>query len=1226
MGRLFASLALVWALATPALAVTPAQYIELLSNPRTAAVGQVSSISISDTQWTSITDLTPLSQYTNGWTADVTLLATQPAGATSAYSIIGPSACTLSFTDTSPGYTSSATATTVTRTICGTSWLRQTSPNPSLPTEGANGGNAKLGLTLSDFVFAGDVVSPATALSAMYTSHGVISKATNNIPVTNSSTRTYPLPICAWVTEPGLRVGTSGALTVEMFCGHAYAQGAVPVAAVVFTLSDGTHTSSHTVSALTASARQWSTSCTATNGSNVLTACGTTAGLWVGERLNVAGIKGQPEIKSIDSSTQLTLGQTIAASVTPTTGGAVSIAATPGDGEGLADGAFAGAKITSPNLGDGVTAYTVKAPVGSCTTSGASTTITLGAPGSGNGQWLVGQWITGPNIPISDYLTAVGSNADGSGAATLHAASTANPAGNCTGSVVGANPGGSSVTTAKVSSSATSGTASSTSAVIQHTYQGTTGTVAVTLGNPVPVYSVNFTSSDFSTMSKGLVRVRAQAYPVVGNVVLDTQTGADGSGCDWFYPNVNGGVCNSSSAAWFNLNGTTVSPNLHNLWAYYDSDNSYAPIYVPIATTGTCANVSCVQTSATMPAGSTANYFSSVFTALTYVKSYNDNASNRTTIHNDLNGAVFCFTAGSYAGAGQINTSISLNVPGLTYTSSLGAGNTCPGPVTSQPSVSDGHLGGDPTNVTWTHSATVNNDLVATMHVENGNVADSAAIFEGADGALTNSFPTTFLTLDNVKYKPTAAPLIYKFGVWNWMNSLIDEASSDGSGMAPFSTTGAPGMILGSTVICGTFTTGHGVWWIYNILGSDSWGCKPFQPTGPAVAAYNTQPLSYVVGYNRFMGELGSFSLDGGVTPVNNFLFVENTMEELNDSGGVFLMQVSADDDNVGANNIVMQDNTLTSQRLNIYYAEGIPLGTGVNITTTGGALTTGTGNNYYVQFTESCVTGAGSSCNSSTETSSDGPNTTAITNGTSGSTGSLAIVLPCDGANYKYTVYLDTATPPAHYGTVGGVDGKLLSACQTITITAIGSAHTPPQPSTSFPNKGYLKGASVLRGNIFWQYNGKTDTYGPASGNNGPNGGRIGNWERRWQVGDIGNISVVQNAIATTTTYAPTSAQGEVGCWLCYATNTVSPATSQSVSLTYQDDRGWGGGGSVPAYPSLNIGEGDYCPSAGSFVGGATLNNTTPAGYGRWPWDIQGSARKSDGTAWAGAYEAGCL
>jgi hypothetical protein len=371
---------------------------------------------------------------------------------------------------------------------------------------------------------------------------------------------------------------------------------------VVFTLTDGTHSVSHTVSTMTASTRQWSTTCTATTGSNVLTSCGSTAGLFTGERLNVPGVKGQAEINALTAST-ITLASAIGGtSATPTTGGAIALANTPGSGEGLADGAFVGAKITSPNLGDGVTAYSVIRPVATCSTSGASTTITLGAPGSGNGQWLVGQWITGTNIPYGDYLTAVGGSADGSGSGTLKTISAGTVSGNCTGSEIGANPGGATVTTARVSTSATTGTAAGTTAVIQHTEQGASGTVTVTLGNPLPVYAATFTSSDFTnnSIAQGVVWVRAQAYPVAGNVILDTQLGADRTRCDWFWNNVGttgAGTCNSSNAAWFGTNdighAEDVSVNLHNLWAYYDADNSYSPVYCAInSATGTATTTS----------------------------------------------------------------------------------------------------------------------------------------------------------------------------------------------------------------------------------------------------------------------------------------------------------------------------------------------------------------------------------------------------------------------------------------------------------------------------------------------------------------------------------------------------------------------------------------------------------------------------------------------------------
>ena len=233
------------------------------------------------------------------------------------------------------------------RYVAGDGLVAGASPNTTTPTESTSGSDAKIGLTFSDFLYASDTVGVATLGAGLYTS-GIANLATNNIPVTNNSTRTYPRPIGAWVTEPGLRIAPSASQVVEFFAGHTYGQGGAPVAAVKFTAYDGTNSVSHTISSMTQSTRLWSTTCTATNGSNVLTGCGDTTRLIKGERVTVAGIPGQPEILSWTSTT-ITLGQTVAASgCTPKTNGEETITGTPGDGEGLGDGAFVGALISDP--------------------------------------------------------------------------------------------------------------------------------------------------------------------------------------------------------------------------------------------------------------------------------------------------------------------------------------------------------------------------------------------------------------------------------------------------------------------------------------------------------------------------------------------------------------------------------------------------------------------------------------------------------------------------------------------------------------------------------------------------------------------------------------------------------------------------------------------------------------------------------------------------------------
>ena len=136
--------------------------------------------------------------------------------------------------------------------------------------------------------------------SGLYNNGTVVNQASATVPITNNSTRRVsPADLhlgdrtgepcadlrradCRVFHRPRLRPGRQA--------------GARPWCSP---LSDGTHAASHTVSSLTASARQFSTSCTATNGSNVLTSCGATAGLWAGERHDGSGDQG-PARSQID--------------------------------------------------------------------------------------------------------------------------------------------------------------------------------------------------------------------------------------------------------------------------------------------------------------------------------------------------------------------------------------------------------------------------------------------------------------------------------------------------------------------------------------------------------------------------------------------------------------------------------------------------------------------------------------------------------------------------------------------------------------------------------------------------------------------------------------------------------------------------------------------------------------------------------------------------------------
>ena len=123
---------------------------------------------------------------------------------------------------------------------------------------------------------------------------------------------------------------------------------------------------------------------------------------------------------------------------------------------------------------------------------------------------------------------------------------------------------------------------------------------------------------------------------------------------------------------------------------------------------------------------------------------------------------------------------------------------------------------------------------------------------------------------------------------------------------------------------------------------------------------------------------------------------------------------------------------------------------------------------------------------------------------------------------------------------------------CQTVVMTAIGGAGTAPTvASTTGHNE--LKAGFFQRFNIDYQYNMKGDTYGGSGAT--ASGGRVGNWEGRWNVGNIGDVSFTGTAINTG--YSPTSSLGEVACYLC-SSNPANSTTDLSW-VSYASDRGFG-------------------------------------------------------------------
>jgi hypothetical protein len=198
------------------------------------ANGQALSLVIPSANFADFTDLSPASQFVEGWTGTLTLKGMNVGNATADYNCLSssvPVGCQLfskpllTMTVTKPGFTSGGATTTVSQTIHATAWLRNPFSNASTsgsglyntPFEDTSGSNAGYDFAFDDWVYADDTVNSATltgsgagtgSTNALIQTAGgaaTASVATSGITVTNSSTKVYPHPICQWITEPGLR-------------------------------------------------------------------------------------------------------------------------------------------------------------------------------------------------------------------------------------------------------------------------------------------------------------------------------------------------------------------------------------------------------------------------------------------------------------------------------------------------------------------------------------------------------------------------------------------------------------------------------------------------------------------------------------------------------------------------------------------------------------------------------------------------------------------------------------------------------------------------------------------------------------------------------------------------------------------------------------------------------------------------------------------------------------
>jgi len=452
--------------------------------------GQVTSVEINGP----ITGNSLSTSYLDGWTATITLAQMATGGTFNGvyqgyFSNGGLSADTttpmVTFNVTRPCYNSSLSVTNCSKKVYGTVPVRYPFPASYGGTGGtvawqqwAAGSSANLVIALSDYIEPGDVVT-MDALPAFYTDSSAVSNlAVTGFPVTNLSgggyfANTYngageTYPVGRWLTEPGQRWASGGSFTTAFVAAHRFPLNGATVKAVQFVAKDTAgHSVSHTATSQGIWTGQLVAHCSATQGSNVLTSCDSTAHFFAGDRLTVVPnnslnsvlieLNASPILIS-DTSNSMTVGQS---------------------------------QFTA-SLSSGAATLNISAF--------SATDATTGLPIQA-GVWL-GEWINGPGLP--------------SGGVQI----TAFPSGACTHSA------GSCATTGIYTISANA-TANETSQSYTDV-AGASDSVSVYAGQPVYDYEATFSSSDQASLNQGPIAVEAIVYPNYGTATLDTQNAFGG--------------------------------------------------------------------------------------------------------------------------------------------------------------------------------------------------------------------------------------------------------------------------------------------------------------------------------------------------------------------------------------------------------------------------------------------------------------------------------------------------------------------------------------------------------------------------------------------------------------------------------------------------------------------------------------------------------------------------
>ena len=768
---------------------------------------------------------------------------------------------------------------------------------------------------------------------------------------------------------------------------------------------------------------------------------------------------------------------------------------------------------------------------------------------------------------------------------------------------------------------------------------GASDTVTVTLGAPIYDYAVNFTSTDQASLNAGKITIEAIVYPNLGVSTLDTAH-AFGSASTTCTMNV-GGVASPvltscGSIAGFNqfdhvaVTGTADGALLNNdvyLWAA-PSNSSITLDVTPLTAT---------QATVTIASGTPATAITPSLKNLTV---YNDKGavygtlcarvlaagsltSGATGIGNVTSGTCSTTSGGSlsyqtiYEAAQALatanNTTTGTGHPLSTYTHFDACGSTIfvDGAVTgtggttstyiptgcAAMAIVQGDNGGtlySPPTITAGASSdygysTLVNDLLLT------DTSTYKTVLKGLDAAslVSGNGPKPRAAHVVLQYSEileslsaSCGPIVHEIGWMEYYSVYGNTSICTDNAITPYSV-GVNYSSFGSYWL-GFSTTSQAQ---LNTSMGNIYGAFQFQPATLGTALYMLPPSNPISAFDKIMNYSSTiFNWDFASVvsyPVirNNLTIAQDVFECTGTASTTTCVNMAGDGDKYALNNFLMESATIIGNRLNYDYNSV-------------GA--------YSVPKTANVLYSAVRNWNSKSDTFVD-PTDYAITaltsaytvSGATGCTGTVdTLTFPTPGADAPSFVNGYNAGGLAQTGTVT-ISGGTIASSGAVSLGSYSVNNVSTPLGTGYAN------ASIVATVGDAGCPSATVTFTSAS-LSGVGYNRTGNWRSRYSAGYIGNVTgVTSNSLNP----SPISWYGDF-FGLQGNPTTVGYGAMTAAFYNNASNSSTDGAGS-------NTGFGWYKPTSST-----GFANRVPAGFAPFPGDIEGTARKNDGTGCAGAYE----